>query len=686
MNELLLYGEVVDWWEGICARDVAQNLIDMEGDVSIRVMSGGGDVFEGLSIYNSIAAHKGKTIVHVDGLAASIASYFIMAADEIVIHENSQIMIHNPWTFACGESADLRKQAEIMDKLRDTLVDGYHKKSGLPRDEIVAMMDEETWLTADEAVEKGFADRVEHGGDFEDITNSVGAKIFNNFTKTPVAILAKYQGDVKMTVAKKNAIKREGGVASRKPRAEEVTTETEDETITTAEGVEEEVDGLAEEVEEALEGAEEADAIEILEAVEAVGESVELAKELIREKISMPEARKRILSAVAGRYKNGVGQVKRNTNARVGTESPQKRVQAMASAIVARASGKRESGGNAYSHMSLFDMARASLIDGGGRLEGLSRSDIVSRALRPQNSSGITHTTSDFPLVLDTAFRTSVMREFEAIPQAFTEWTSEGSLPDFLTHRGVGIGDFSDLVEMGEAEEYTFGTLGEHGEDIQIATYGRMIGLSRKMIINDTMDLFGRVPRLMAFAATRTIAKSVSNILIKNGNLRDGQPLFSAAHSNILTGAGSDLTYENVKRGEQLMMLQKSPDGNIMGLRAKYLIVPVALSGIAELITSENLVFGPNGVVATSNTIRGLEVIVDPNLDADSQIKWYLAADENYVGTVEVSYLDGEKSPFVDSKEGWEVDGIEFKVRQDAGVAALDYRGLVRGAGTPPTP
>lgn len=684
MAEILLYGEVSEWWDSVNAKDTAKTLVAVgEDDVTIRVMSGGGDVFEGLSIYNSIKAHKGKTTVHVDGLAASIASYFIMAADEIVVHENSHIMIHNPWTFACGESGDLRKQADVMDKLRDTLVDGYHARTGLERDVIVEMMNAETWMSADEAVEQGFADRVEKGGDFEDIENSVGAKIFNHFTKTPDEILAKFRGAAKMSVSKKNAVKRDSGSASRTAK-NEIAPETEDEIDEAAADV---ATGVDEVLTEAIdlaadEETDEATALEILEAVEAIGESVEVAKELMKEKASMNRVRHVLHARMAAKYKK-VNAVKGSPGrANVGVESSEKRIEAMALAVAARGN-TRIAARNEFSNLSLFDIARDCVSRGGGRIDNMSRDEIISRAIRPQ-ASGITHTTSDFPLIMETAFRTTVMREFAEIEQTYTEWTSEGSLPDFNAHMGVGVGAFSNLVEMKEGEEYTFGTFGEHGEKIQVATWGRMVGLSRQMIRNDQLAVFGKAPRLMAQAANRTVGKLISNVLIKNENLSDGKPLFHADHNNIITGAGSNLSYENLKLAEQKLMLQTTPEGAAMGLRGAYLVVPVALMGLAELLVSEQLVIGGSGAFTQTNTLSGrFKVIADPNLDADSAIKWYLVANYNEVGTIERSYLDGEKAPFIDQREGWEIDGIEFKVRQDIGANALDYRGMVRGAGTP---
>lgn len=136
-----------------------------EGDIELRINSGGGDVFEGQAIYSLVESWKtttgGKVIVYIDGIAASIASVIAMAGSEIHMASNALMMIHNPWTpAATGSSDDLRDMASVLDKIRETIVSVYETRSGLDRDAIGLMMDEETWFTAAEAVNFGFADQI----------------------------------------------------------------------------------------------------------------------------------------------------------------------------------------------------------------------------------------------------------------------------------------------------------------------------------------------------------------------------------------------------------------------------------------------------------------------------------------------------------------------------------------------
>jgi ATP-dependent protease ClpP protease subunit len=158
MNQIDIYGDIGEsmWDDSISALDVKTLLNDMEGDITVRINSGGGSVFDGFAIYNLLDQHEGEIHVKIDALAASAASVVAMAGDTVEMADNALFMIHNPWTMALGESKDMIKTAELLDKIRDSIVTTYQSKANLGTGEISDMMDEETWLSADEAIENGF--------------------------------------------------------------------------------------------------------------------------------------------------------------------------------------------------------------------------------------------------------------------------------------------------------------------------------------------------------------------------------------------------------------------------------------------------------------------------------------------------------------------------------------------------
>ena len=160
--ELSIYDEIGAF--GIGAKEFIAELREYKGQhVHVRINSPGGEIIDGSAIANALNRHEGGVTVHIDGLAASMASYIAMSGKPTYMSENALLMIHNPWTLAAGEADDLRKQADLLDTMKSTLVRGYQRKSGMPAEEISKLMDEETWLTALEATALGFVDAIEDG-------------------------------------------------------------------------------------------------------------------------------------------------------------------------------------------------------------------------------------------------------------------------------------------------------------------------------------------------------------------------------------------------------------------------------------------------------------------------------------------------------------------------------------------
>lgn len=129
-------------------------------NITVWIDSYGGNVFAGAGIYNALKNHKGKVVAKIDGKAMSIASVIAMAADEIQVSPVGVIMIHNPWSVASGDMHDLRKTADVLETIKESIVNAYVLKTGKDKEAIATMMDEETWMSANVAVKEGFADEV----------------------------------------------------------------------------------------------------------------------------------------------------------------------------------------------------------------------------------------------------------------------------------------------------------------------------------------------------------------------------------------------------------------------------------------------------------------------------------------------------------------------------------------------
>ena len=161
--ELYIYGDIVtDKWfdEDVSAASFVKDLKETEASqLDVFINSGGGSVFDGVTIYNALKRHSAHVNVHIDGLAASIASVIAMAGDTVSIAENAMLMIHDPWTVTMGNTSALRKTADNLDTVRDSMLSSY-KRSNLSEEELMAAMEVETWYSGPEAVEHGFADEV----------------------------------------------------------------------------------------------------------------------------------------------------------------------------------------------------------------------------------------------------------------------------------------------------------------------------------------------------------------------------------------------------------------------------------------------------------------------------------------------------------------------------------------------
>ncbi|MCT1575692.1 Clp protease ClpP [Oceanobacillus kimchii] len=188
-GDIFIYGDIerYQWIEEDTTATTFKDDLDNLGDIStinLYINSPGGSVFEGIAIHNMLKRHKAQVNVYVDALAASIASVIAMAGDTIHMPKNSMLMIHNAWTIVAGNSADLRKQADDLDRISNSSKQSYLEKAGdkLSDEKLQEMLDAETWLSADEAYQYGLCDVVQEENK---MAASISHELFAKYKNVP---------------------------------------------------------------------------------------------------------------------------------------------------------------------------------------------------------------------------------------------------------------------------------------------------------------------------------------------------------------------------------------------------------------------------------------------------------------------------------------------------------------------
>lgn len=289
------------------------------------------------------------------------------------------------------------------------------------------------------------------------------------------------------------------------------------------------------------------------------------------------------------------------------------------------------------------------------------------------------NSTSTFPAIMANLANKSVMVGFNEAETTYQIWAGKGSNRDFKEAARVALSEAGNLELVPEGGQFQQDFLGEASARTKVATYGKLFSLTRQAIINDDLGLFSKIATKYGSAAKRLVNKMVYAQLTDNVKMQDGVALFDNKHGNV-AGTGEALSVKAIAKAITAMRRQKGITGDAtLNITPKYLVVPPELEMTAyQIVNSTAAVDGVNSGVA--NPYKGRFVVVaDAELtDPDA---WYLVADASQHDTIEVTYLNGVETPRLETRQGFEVDGIEYKVAFDCGVSALDFRGLYKNAG-----
>jgi phage head maturation protease len=389
--------------------------------------------------------------------------------------------------------------------------------------------------------------------------------------------------------------------------------------------------------------------------------STNIADELIGNGSTVEQARSQILDKIIAnqpQIKNTTTVVDNKDKFRNGVEQ----------SLLARSGLDKYDSQNEFNGMSLMDFAKESVKRSGGVVHG----NVVELVGRAFNS------TSDFPYILGNIANKSLKKGYEEQGVTWDKWCKTMSVPDFKTATVVSMSEIGSLLDLiPEGGEYKAANFSEDKETVSIQTFGKMIHLSRQMIINDDLNALSRIPQGMGALAKRTLNNSVYTKLFANPTMNDTKAIFHTDHGNLLTGA---LNVANLDAARVAMSRQKDLSGtSFLNIAPDILLVPNAIQGTAKILMGAQ--WNPDSTkFQVPNIVGGMcQIYSDALLDANSTTAYYLISSQ-YESFV-VAFLNGVQEPYTETQIGFDTDGLAVKVRLDWGICALDFRPVLKSTG-----
>lgn len=353
-------------------------------------------------------------------------------------------------------------------------------------------------------------------------------------------------------------------------------------------------------------------------------------------------------------------------------DDPALRARQMGEALYARINPRHELSEPArrYAYSTPVDMAKELLTLRGESTMALSPASLVTRAL---------HTTSDFPIILGDAVGRVLRDAYQAAPSGIRRLGRQTTARDFRAVNKIMLGEAPLLEKLNEHGEIKAGTMAEAREAYKVETWARKIGVTRQVLVNDDLGAFADLARRMGQAAAETEARILVTLLeAGSGNgptMSDGKTLFHADHGN-KAGTGAVISDATLSAARLALRTQKGIEDRTIRVTPRNLLVPPALETTAEKWLAS---IAP-ATAADVNPFSGsLSLVVEPRLS--SATRWYVTADPGEIDGLEFAYLSGSEGPQVESRSGWDVDGVEIRVILDFGAGFIDHRGWFMNAG-----
>lgn len=678
--EILLYGIIGDACDGLQSAWIVDRIQHSSEDITVRINSLGGLLFEGFAIYSALRASPRKVTIIVDGVAGSIASVIAMAGDRIIMAENAVMMIHKPSDGTYGDANELRAVADRLDFLQRQIVQIYATRTGMSEDELHPLLDAETWMSAQDALGMRFIDEIAGSAT---ATNLLDPSKFG-FRAVPthplIANAARSPAPAAVSTQKEPLMGDEA-TATTTASTDTTTVTTEAAPVVVAPPVVVQptnvTDAAAAAANQAI-IAERTRANTIRNEVTRARLDGAFADTLVNEGLSVADARTRIIDHIAA----NAPVITNYSPASIPVAQFQARADAMALAIANRANPRNELTADArgFAGRRLIVLARDFLDSTGVSTRNMSDPEVAQAVFRyrgPRNAGQ--HTTADFAGVLANTVTRTLRRGYDLAPRTFQAFCRPTTVPDFREVSRIALSDISAMQQVAEGGEYQYATVGDSQERYAVGKFGQIISLTWETIINDDLSAFDRIPQAMGQEAAQVEGDVVYAILLSNPLMADNIPLFHANHGN-LAAAGSPISIDSLQMGRTAMRTQRAPKGRFTSATPAHLVVGPLREQQANQFTSANYVATINGDINPDYN-RALSPQVEPRI---LDYSFFLAADPNAqpIDTIETASLAGYEGLQTEERQGFEVDGVDIKARLVFGAKAIDYRGFYKNPGS----
>lgn len=422
----------------------------------------------------------------------------------------------------------------------------------------------------------------------------------------------------------------------------------------------------------------------IRELVTRTGLPATLADEIIEGGASVAEARALVIARLADKTEST--EIRSGFAGLGDMQTPATRVMAMGEALAHRFGGLRNElsePAREFAYMKTHEMLRSQLEMLGIRASRMSASQIVSRYFELLNRAP-SHSAGDFPNLFGDVAQRTLRQGYMSYAGGLKRISRKTTAVDFRTKHRIMFGEAPSLQKVLPGAEITQGSIAESAETYALSTYARIFGINRHAVVNDDLGALTDMASKWGRAAAEREASCFIDLFSANAaagpTMSDGNPLFGTAHNNYSTGAATGtIDVSSVGAGVAKLRLQKGLDGTTpIDAEPRYLVVPAAKETPARQFVAT---ITP-AQISNANPYSNLEVVVDPRLDAVGTAGWYLASDPATIDTLEHCYLEGEEGVYLETRMGFEIDGLEFKARLDFACGALDHRGLFKASGS----